>query len=158
MLLLKNKIMNTKMKFLILPFLFVGMGLGGCKENTDNDTTIPINNNFSYESEQGNKNEIVKVLKDEQAYVRKLIFPNWRSFVYCFELTTHYNELDTTVIIPCGIPEKFKIDGLAVDISGNIIENYKQRFFLPGNTPTDIPQVDVFIHLFELNTIKIRKG
>ncbi|GAB6012691.1 META domain-containing protein [Viscerimonas tarda] len=65
--------------------------------------------------------EVVKVLSDEPAYVRY----NRILECYTFELLSSYEELIRHgVIRPCetDIPQKYKIDGLPVKISGNVIQ------------------------------------
>jgi hypothetical protein len=66
--------------------------------------------------------EILKVLTDEPAYIKKRCFEHLgRIDTFYFELVTHYEELRSPDIFPCNIiPEEYRKDGLPVKISGNI--------------------------------------
>jgi hypothetical protein len=76
-------------------------------------------NNTCCEKEE----EIVKVLKDEPAYVKY----NQLVESFTFELAAQYNEESFSssgrFFLPCGnsIPEEYQIDELPVSISGDVI-------------------------------------
>jgi hypothetical protein len=92
---------------------------------------------------------VVKTLTNEPAYVRKrggVLFP------FVFDIATRYNGMRGRTLIPCeDIPEKFRIDGLSVSISGNVIDC--------SEFPESSPEIRVGIlnNFFELTNIKTIK-
>jgi hypothetical protein len=96
---------------------------------------------------------IIKMLKNEQAYIRKgYIEDNGGKEIFYFELTAEHPEFTGDNLFPCNsIPVQYEIENLSVRIGGNVTscrvggvdEHIKPYMIL---TPS---------HIFELRTIKI---
>jgi hypothetical protein len=94
-------------------FILLSVTILCCNNNSDE---ITDNNDVSCECD-GKK--IIKVLKDEPAYIVKGCFEYHRVDSFSFDLI---NEQEAVIgIFSCNeIPEEYRIEGLAVLISGNI--------------------------------------
>jgi len=98
--------------------------------------------------------KILKVLKDEPAYVQKSCFDHvGRVDTFYFQLTKRYPEFFTgDNVFPAGeIPQQFREEGLSVYISGNVTS----CIVIGGCMEPNIRLA--YIHLFELKSIKIKK-
>ena len=113
----------------------------GC-ENTKNFDTTSCKNK-----------EILKILNDEPAIVRKQCFEHVeRVDTFFFELVNQHSEfyLLTGSVFPTGeIPEQYRKEGLSVYISGVVTS----CTVLGGCIEPNIRLA--YIHLFELKSIKI---
>ena len=98
--------------------------------------------------------EILKILNDEPAIVRKTCFEHvGRVDTFYFDLVNQYSEFFSDFgVFPVGeIPQQFREEGLSVYISGNV----NSCRVLGGCSQPNI-RVGT-IHVFELKSIKINK-
>ena len=93
--------------------------------------------------------EILKILNDEPAIVRKQCFEHvGRVDAFFFELANQHEGLWSVVLFPAEeIPQQFRKEGLSVYISGNVIKSY----VLGGCSEPNIRLAH--IPLFELKSI-----
>jgi hypothetical protein len=96
---------------------------------------------------------IVKVLKNEQASVRKSDKDACGNDTFYFELAAGHSEFFNTALIPCdSIPIEYQIDYLSVRIGGNVTS------CMTTTGDCSDPYVRLApLHIFELRTIKIDK-
>jgi hypothetical protein len=93
--------------------------------------------------------EIVKVLKNEPAYIRKSCFQHTDREEFYFEFTTEYPF--NGGLFPCdSIPVQYRKEGLSVKIGGNITSC---KIWKCGGPNVKIAPTNVF----ELRTIKINE-
>jgi hypothetical protein len=109
---MKRKILRFAVIVLIMA------GVSACR-NVNNDSTV------NSECAMCESKTILRVLKDEEAYIKKGCYIYLGETYSCSIILANEYESEAYIskeIFPCGgVPEKFQIDSLPVLISGNIM-------------------------------------
>ena len=136
----KIKLTNmTKNIFIVIAILLIFAGcFSGCKEKEQ----------LTENALSSKKNEIIKVLKDEPAYIIKGCFEYSRVDSISIALK-NYPEGIITIFPSTEIPEQYRVENLEVLVSGNIINHCE------FNNCFSSPNVKLApTHIFELTNIK----
>jgi len=97
--------------------------------------------------------KIIKVLKNEPAFVRKHCFEHvGRVDAFYFELVKDHSEFNGTCVFPLGeVPQQYRDEGMSVKISGNVINCSVTSGCIEPHLRLS------FMHLFEQKSIEINK-
>jgi hypothetical protein len=122
------------------------------KQGTDMFELKSIKINEQGECSWWDTSNIIAILQDEPAYLRKGCFEE--SDLFYIELVNEpkINHYVSMRIYPCnGVPEEFQIDGLSVLVSGNILREGKGNMCTPS-----MPNAKLLPdNIFELKSMKI---